>query len=179
MSLFFLRHVKTYNNVDERLSGRTETDIIPHQNVELTQDNLIFDIVYSSTSIRCRDTLKLINDLISCEKIYYTETLVERSLGKLENMPKSEAEILFPSLFINGRIGVDKDIPDGETINDVKQRVNSLVETVLSIASKHQCLVCSHNQTLKIMYAMINKITITDSYWHDKDFKQGVVIKVI
>lgn len=179
MSLFFLRHVKTYNNVDARLSGRVETDILPKQIVELPQNDLIFDIVYSSTSKRCHDTLKLIYDLISCEEIYYTDALLERSLGKLENMPKRKAKTLFPNLFVNGRIGVDSNIPDGENINDVKQRVYPLIETVLPIAIEHQCLICSHNQTLKIMYAIIKEITITDNYWYENDFKQGMVFKVI
>ena len=179
MSIYFLRHVKTYNNLNEILSGRHESNILPNQIIQLPKHNITFDIVYSSTSKRCRYTLGILPSELFISDVIYTDNLLERSLGILENLPKSHAIVTFPDLFVNGRISVNSTIPNGETLNDVILRVQSLTDLIMSIDKTKQCLICSHNQTLKIMYALIKRINITDEYWKRMDFTPGNIVKIL
>ena len=82
-------------------------------------------------------------------------------------------------MFVNGRISVNSTIPNGETLNDVILRVQSLTDLIMSIDKTKQCLICSHNQTLKIMYALIKRINITDEYWKRMDFAPGNIVKIL
>lgn len=179
MNVYFLRHAKTYNNTNNVLSGRCETDIIPNQKIVFEKFPISFDIIYSSTAKRCIDTLRLLPNGCFPNDIIYTDVLLERSIGILENKTRDEAQKDFPEFFINGKIDVDCIIPNGETINDVVSRISSLTNMILTTDDKSNCLICSHNQTLKIMYALIKNIAITNEYWHNKNFPQGVVIKIL
>lgn len=178
MPIYFLRHVKTYNNLNEILSGRTETNILPNQSIVFSSAPEVFDIVYSSTATRCKDTLLLIPSAMLPTKIVYTDALLERSLGILENLPRYNAIRDFPDLFANGKIDVDSVISGAESINDIKTRVNSLTHKILDISLKKQCLICSHNQTLKVMYSIIKDIKISNMYWNNTNFNPGIITKI-
>jgi broad specificity phosphatase PhoE len=178
MSIYFLRHVKTYNNFNNILSGRTETNILPNQHVHFQEDPIHFDYIFSSTAKRCIDTLTLVPQKFLVDNVKYTDNLLERSIGVLEGLTRVEAEQHFSNFFVNGKIGVNCIIPNGESIDDVVLRVKPLIETILSIEKESNCLICSHNQTLKIMYALIKNVPITDEYWHSTNFRQGVIIKI-
>lgn len=178
MSVYFLRHVKTYNNTYNILSGRNETNVLPNQFVQFQGEPIHFDYIFSSTAKRCKDTLNLIPNKFLANRIKYTDNLLERSIGVLEGLTRAEAEQHFSSFFVNGKIGVNCIIPNGESIDDVVLRVKPLIETILSIEKESNCLICSHNQTLKIMYALIKNVPITDEYWYSTNFRQGVIIKI-
>lgn len=176
MSLYFLRHVKTYNNDKGIISGQSEAEILPNQKIKFKCECKNFDIIYSSPSQRCRETLGL---FISNTRILYTETLLERSLGDLENMSKTDAIAKYPELFRNNFLDIYSHIPNGETINDVIKRVMPLIDIIYQIPQNNKCLLCSHNQLLKIIYAYILKIPITNDYWQQKNFNNGEIIKVM
>lgn len=177
MPLFFLRHIKTYNNIQEAISGRSEVLTMPNQIIQIPNDCKKFDVIYSSTAKRCQDTIKLIPTESICDLIY-TEALLERDVGILESLPKHDAIKQYPHLFINGRINVDVLIPKGESIDDVVERVKPFVKIVMENKNSQYYLFCSHNQVLKIIYALIKKISITNHYWKQIDFEQGVVTKI-
>ena len=177
MSVFLLRHIKSYNNIGKIISGRAETPTMPNQIVQISNNCKKIDVVYSSPSKRCKDTIELIPHEIIKGDIIYTTALLERDVGVLENMSKSEALEQYPYLFKNKRIDVNSLIPRGETIDDIVQRVKPLIDFIVYNASSLNYLICSHNQTLKIIYALINNITITNQYWQQFDFSQGVIIE--
>lgn len=178
MAIFFLRHIKTFNNTQKIISGRADISTIPNQVLQIPDDCNEFDIVYSSPSMRCRDTIELIPSQMINGNVKYVDSLLERDVGVLENLSKREAIKQYPHLFINQRIGVDVLIPGGESIDDIVRRVNPLVDYVIHCTRNQNYLFCSHNQTLKVIYALLKKVPITNQYWQQVDFKQGVVIKV-
>lgn len=179
MSIYFLRHAKTFNNMNHILSGQSETNIVPNQTIFFEDTSICFDVIYSSTAKRCIDTLQLLPACYFSANIIYTDVLLERSIGILENTTRDEAQKKFPELFINGKINIDCIIPNGETINDVVCRISLLTNNILATNDKHNCLICSHNQTLKIMYALIKNIPITNEYWYNKNFKPGEITKIL
>lgn len=179
MNIYFLRHVKTFNNINNILSGRFETDIIPNQTILIGDSNICFDIVYSSTAKRCIDTLQLLPNYYLNTDIIYTNDLLERSIGILENIPRDVAKKKYPEFFVNGKLKVDSIIPYGETIADVIQRTSSLTNKIMNTSGEINILICSHNQTLKIMHAMIKNISITNEYWNSKNFDHGTITKIL
>lgn len=177
MSIFLLRHVKTENNSKNIISGRIDTDILPDSNIIL-DGNVSFEYIFCSTSKRCRDTIaKLPTDMYSGE-INFTEELQERSVGILEGMAKESALKLYPHLFYKNKLSVSAEIEGGETIQDVKNRVEEVLQDIIIKGTYKNVLVCSHNQTLKVIYAMITNIKITDEYWANTNFLNGTIIKV-
>lgn len=179
MSIYFLRHAKTYNNINSILSGQSETDIISNQQILFEDNPIYFDVIYSSTARRCVDTLQLLPSCYFSTDIIYTDVLLERSIGILENSSRNEAQKNFPELFINGKIDINSTIPNGETINDVVNRISSLADTILTSNYKNNCLICAHNQTLKIMFALIKNVPITNEFWCNKNFEPGVITRIV
>lgn len=111
------------------------------------------------------------------KNISFMPCLKERNLGILEGMNRTEAVQQFPHLFENRKLKVSAKIPGGESIDDVKQRISVLTDNLLMHKDK-QIMVCSHNQTLKILLAEIKGISITDTYWQSVNFNNGEIICV-
>ena len=179
MSIYFLRHIQTLNNKNGILSGRLDSHILPDAQITLPDKCPFFDIVHSSTARRCVDTVSLIPIKYLTKQVYFTDMLLERHLGILEGLSKSYAIEIFPMMFTNNRIDVTTPIPEGESIEAVQERLQPEVTILLSLTHTDNCLVCSHNQTLKILYAMIYDIEITNSYWCSTNFENGVITKII
>lgn len=177
MGIYILRHAVSENNLLKKISGRYEVDIISGQSIEGKYKDAFFDKAYCSESKRCIDTIKLMREN-SIKEAIYTPILLERNMGLLENMGKKEAISNYPEYFVDGRIAVSAEIPDGETIYDVRQRVNELVKDIISESKDKNILICSHNQTLKVIYALIKNIEITDEYWRNVDFPNAEIVLV-
>lgn len=178
-SIYLLRHIKTYNNLKEIISGRAEALTLPDQTIQIPSDSESFDMVYSSPSMRCKNTIELIPPEMIKGKIIYTTILLERDVGVLEKMSKREALECYPYLFNNRKIDVNALIPGGETINDMIKRIKPLIDIIKQNTSLTKILICSHNQTLKAIYALINNVTITNQYWQQFDFNQGIVMRIV
>ncbi len=178
MSIYFLRHVKTTYNQNDIISGCVEAEILPNQSlIYMSPLPLRFDYVLSSPMKRCCDTLKLIprNRINTIE---FLNNLLERNVGILEGLQKMKAISQFPDLFYNRKINVNAIIPNGESINDVKHRLQDVVSRLYSINIGESALVCSHNQTLKVLYAMLKNIDINNDYWQRLNFKNGALVNI-
>lgn len=178
MSLYFLRHLKTTNNERGILSGRISCEILPGSFVRNSTDCTFFDKVYSSPSSRCKDTLSEAKKIVSFNDICYTDILLERNIGILEGMFREEAILKYPNYFQNGKLRVDITPQHGESINNIQQRLKPLLSEIINISKTGNCLICSHNQTLKILYAIIMNIEVTNEYWFNNNYKNGIIVEV-
>lgn len=171
--IYFLRHAQTNNNISHIISGQSDKiDILPNQ---VISNDIKFDgIIYCSSATRCKSTIKMVRGFQE-RNVIYADNLLERSLGEMEGMNKDEAMEKYPNYFINGRVRVDACIANGESISSVKERLIPFLETILNPETEEDILICSHNQTLKVLYAMIKGIEITDEYWRNIDFESGEI----
>lgn len=177
MAIFFLRHAKTVNNLKDIISGRIETEILPDTNLVL-DGNVSFEYIYCSTYKRCRDTIAMLPTHMYNGKINFAEELQERSVGFLEGMEREVAMELYPHLFHQNKLSVNAEIEGGETIQDVQNRIEEVVQDIIIKGTYMNVLVCSHNQTLKVIYAMIHNIEITDEYWANTNFLNGTIVRI-
>lgn len=178
MSIFFLRHVKTIYNQNNIISGCMEAEILPNQSLTYTSPlPSRFDYVLSSPSKRCSYTIDLLprDRIITIE---YLDNLLERSMGILEGLQRNKAISQFPCFFYNGKIDIHAIIPNGESINDVKQRLEGVVSRLNGTNAEENVLVCSHNQTLKILYALLKNIDLDNDYWQRFNFKNGALVNI-
>ena len=178
MSIYFLRHIKTKYNAENRISGCFDVEPLTDQSLILPQgETVYFRRVFSSPLKRCRATVDLLpagayDNLIFCDQ------LIERNLGILEGLPKEEAIQNYPHLFCNGKLAVTAEIPKGESITEVAHRISAIAEELKNSPSAANILVCSHNQTLKILYAILKGIPITNEYWKAINFRNGTLVNV-
>lgn len=177
MGLFFLRHLKTNYNQNNIISGKEDSEILPGQNIDRSSSELIrFDTVLCSPLKRCRTTISQIPDdyILS---IRYIDALSERDMGVLEGLNKAEAKSRYPFLFCGNKVDVSAEIPNGETIYEVQKRLQIIAEYIKANPSRN-ILICSHNQTLKVLFFTINGISITNNAWNCLNFPNGIIINV-
>ena len=175
MSLFFLRHLKTANNDKGIISGKTDSTLIPNQHIyDHPFEDTTFDIVLCSPMKRCMDTISLIGKERKINTIQMVE-LVERDMGDLEGFTKAEALHRFPLLFYSGKVDVNSVIPNGESVHDVFERLEPVISYIKANEDKN-VLVCSHNQTMKVLYCALCGISVTNAFWQVFNFPNGVMI---
>jgi len=176
MSLFFLRHLKTLNNCNGIISGKTDSELMPEQKIyDQPYKNIVFDVALCSPIKRCQDTIALIPKERIINTISVAE-LVERNMGDLEGVTKAEAMLRFPLLFYSGKVDVASVIPNGESIQDVLERIEPVISYIKANKDKN-VLVCSHNQTMKVLYCALCGISVTNAFWQVFNFPNGVLIR--
>lgn len=105
------------------------------------------------------------------------DELLERDMGVLEGVKRADAKTQYPYLFCGGKLDVAADIPNGESIREVQNRLEVIIDFIKKNQDKN-ILICSHNQTMKILYFSLNDISITNDAWQCLNFPNGVLINI-
>ncbi len=178
MSIYFLRHIKTTYNLENRISGSFDAEPLPDQALMFSEEYSVhFHHVISSPLKRCRATVALLPS-DSYDELHFCDQLIERNVGILEGMPRDQAISEYPQLFCNGKLDVTATIPNGESVSEVSRRISSLAEALSQVSDRINVLVCSHNQTLKILYATLKGLPISNDYWRKINFPNGTVVNI-
>ncbi len=181
MGIYILRHIRTVYNAENRLSGQSEVPVLKGESLVLPPHPIHFETIFCSPAQRCRETLRLLNDAcVGTETVvHFVTDLQERNLGSLEGMCRADAIAAYPDLFYNGKLCVKAVPPHGESIANVVHRVSTLALQIENYAiSEANILVLAHNQVLKILTAILLKSEITDEYWQNKNYKNGVMYRL-
>ena len=96
--------------------------------------------------------------------------LLERNMGDFENQSLKELCQQYPHLFEERKDKIQFNFeltpPNGEAFSDLKNRVTSCCEEMILPKQNYNVLVCSHNQTLKMMYFVLQEINCTPCQGH-------------
>jgi len=182
-NVFLLRHLETDNNVKGLISGRTESQIVSNKLVGVEKIHLLHKI-YSSTSERCRETIKLFFERFGMAvETIFDKRLLERDMGEFEGQAKKELLKSYPDYFTlyNSQIRFNSLMtpPRGESYDDFSERVKSFyAECCLKDHSETNILICSHNQTLKRLLLLINQKNSTELL-KAEDIPNGKICKVL
>lgn len=174
--VFLLRHLKTINNEKGIISGQSEATIVESS---VINDGVIhfYDYIFSSPSQRCLDTL---DHLFNYEvKPTVDFRLNERNMGLFEGKSKSEAYELFPNMFIKNKniiFNVLLTPPDGESFDSFYSRTNEFYNDIILPNVDKNILICSHNQTLKMLHCILNNIIPSMDIWSDLHFSNGTTV---
>lgn len=175
--LFLLRHLKTQNNELHIISGQSDSQIISNDFSKV--DFKRFDRIYCSPSPRCVRTLELLGmQSIMQSTIIYDKRLLERNMGMLEGVNKKEGISKYPELFRKDAFNVFEAPPQGEDYEYFKERVEDFYNESLYIDDDLNILICSHNQTLRLLRLLILKKDITFSSWEEYSFINGQIVEI-
>lgn len=178
--LFVMRHCKTQNNIEHRISGQTDTPI-----VDYTTDTSILDktivkqlglVIISSPSPRCMHTSELIAKQYNGQiTIQPDDRLLERSMGMWEGKLKSSIIARKPCRIINSYFDPNFIPPGGESINSCIQRIEAFLFDLGNQQLNCPVLICGHNQILKILKFQIYNLHDLSNYWGTELFQNGKI----
>lgn len=177
-SVYCLRHLKTYNNNLQIISGQNDSDIVDtdYPSFDLAQ----FDKIYCSPAQRCIKSLSMLDNRIALDRdIAYDNRLLERNMGCLQGMSRESGMLKYPDLFNGRNFNLFKTPPGGEEYIIFKKRVMSFIDECLCASNGLDILVCSHNQTLKLIRLIILERNITNQSWMEFSFANGEILRII
>lgn len=177
--IFFLRHQATFNNEFGLVSGQADSPIIKEKIYKENKENIKkIEIVYSSPSQRCLDTLHFIPELTVLPII--DKRLLERKMGDFENCSRQDLYQKFPAFFrnINGQIFFRFELtpPNGESFSEFEKRISSFCSEIVFPCQKRNILICSHNQAIKMMYFILKGYPPNEETWNKLKFPNGKIV---
>lgn len=177
--IYFLRHQTTFNNKFGLVSGQADSPIIKEKiHIENDENIKNIEIVYSSPSQRCIDTLHFIPELTKLPII--DKRLMERKMGDFENCFRQDLYQIFPDFFriINNQICFRYELtpPNGESFSEFENRISSFCSEIILHCEDRNILICSHNQTIKMMYFILKGFPPTEETWNRITFPNGKIV---
>ena len=165
--IWFVRHAQSQYNKKHLFTGwhnpdLTEKGVSAAKDLRNDLSSVDFDYVFSSPLKRAAETASLIVD--GRYEIKYDDRLKERSYGDWSGLNKSEIkEQVGEELFLSARRGWNTKPPNGESLEDVSNRVSSFIET---LPLSGNILVVSHGNTIRAISVLlgINKKEDISSY---------------
>ncbi len=147
-TLYFIRHAKTEMNQRGVWSGRTDCNISKEGGIIARKDfgysSKDFDYYYCSPLKRTEQTL----DAIVPNQLHIVdERLIERDFGDWEGKPYNIIDDKTTELYIQGLVQP----PNGETYQQVQERVISFVKDLFQKYNSEKILIATHATIVRIV----------------------------
>lgn len=164
LRIYFVRHGETIWNTLKIFQGRsnsplTELGIEQAKKLSVFLKDIEFNKVYSSPQERAMQTTKLILgdrniDIVSIDEFQ------EINMGKVEGIPREDFEKNYPieyHNFWNNAIDYNPSAYEGESYQEILERVQIGLNKLINENSSGNILVISHGVTLKAIFNIINE----------------------
>ncbi len=151
MNIYVTRHGQTDWNLNERIQGRTNTELNEtgrlqaEETAQLIKDKKI-DLIISSPLKRAKETAEIINKHVNVE-IIEDERLQERCFGEGEGRTKTEVRALKdtnPELTQVWNYNINTDIFGIETMHDFCNRVYTFLDETIQKYNDKNILIVTH-----------------------------------
>ena len=154
--LLLVRHGDTELNSARRFQGHSDVELSAtgYGQAERLRDRLVaegIDVIYSSDLKRALTTAELISSRHGLSPIACPE-LREINYGKMERLTFDEIKSLYPEvaeLFADRSLELQ--FPDGESVDELKQRLTEFLARLIQHAAERTILVVSHSGPLRLM----------------------------
>mgnify|MGYP005753059493 CR=1 FL=1 len=171
LTIYLTRHGETEWNTQNRLQGwknspLTEKGIRGAQLLGKRLSNIDFNVIYASPSERAYKTANYIRSGRDIPVIT-DENLKELSYGDWEGKTRDELKRKFKkeyNNFSNAPNLYDPKPHNGESLTDIKQRVESVLKRIHAENTNGNILIVTHGVTLKVILACTMNIPI-ESMW--------------
>ena len=170
--LLLVRHGNTKGNSAARFWGQTDVALSAAgiAQVEQIADHLVeekIDAIYSSQLRRATATANIIASRYQIEVTTCPE-LLEINFGKVEGLSFNEIGQRYPEL-VSAWPTRDPSFrfPEGESINDLDQRVSKFLGRLKKLSPEETVLVVAHSGVLRLLICHLLKIDI----WHWRQFR--------
>lgn len=175
MRIYFTRHGETEWNKLGIIQGQLDSALtskgidMGRRLGEMSKD-LNFDKVYSSDLGRAYDTARLI---CPDREIIKTPLLREIDVGSWSGKNikdvKVEDEVLYKKYFEDPK---NYERPDGESIHDLRDRVEKFFEKAVYPNEDENILIVTHGVTIVAIYSLMENIPIED-FWSNRVRRNG------
>lgn len=157
-SIHLIRHGQTEWNLERRVQGQTESYLTPEGQEQARQvarqlQDLSFDVVYSSSSIRAVETARHILEYHSLP-LNTLDALREIHLGSWEGRLQDEIKEDYPDQHaMYWEDPSQFQLPGAETFQQLQHRAVSTVETIAAEQPGKTILIVSHGLFIKSLLA--------------------------
>lgn len=175
MRIYFTRHGETEWNKLGIIQGQLDS-ALTSEGIEMGRrlgemsKDLNFDRVYSSDLGRAYDTARLI---CPDREIIKTPLLREIDVGSWSGKNikdvKVEDEVLYKKYFEDPK---NYKRPDGESIHDLRDRVEKFFEEAVYPNEDENILIVTHGVTIVAIYSLMENIPIED-FWSNRVRRNG------
>ena len=177
--LYFLRHCKTLFNKENIVSGQTDCPLMDYSvdySILSEESHLKSYILISSPLNRCVLTGKILQSQSKLQISSFIDSrIIERNMGILEGKKRCELLKKYPDYFFNGHFKDYMTPPMGESYDDFRFRIASFSSSMEKLLSKDNIIVCSHNQALRMLTAILNN----KQYKDIPKYPNGVVKEIL
>ena len=168
MKITAVRHGETNENAAQVIQGQSfgtlsSKGLEQIQELGLKLESETFDAVYGSDLERCVLTANAILQYHPEHKIIYDKRLRERSLKPVEGMTFAELNWTPEQTY-----GLDVKTSEGESWNDVYNRVLSFIEQLRQQPEQNVLLV-THGGPLRILESILGNLPLEESIKHFHD----------
>ncbi len=169
--LVLVRHGESQWNLENRFTGWVDVPLSPKGTEEacaagqrLKNENIRFDVAYTSDLQRAQNTLKLILEAIMQVNIpvHRDKALNERHYGDLQGLNKAETALKFGDAQVKiWRRSYDIAPPNGESLKDTAARTLPYFEkyVVADLKAGKNVIVAAHGNSLRSIVMEIEKLS--------------------
>ncbi len=166
LNIFLIRHGETDFNKEGRIQGSVDTELNPYgieQSIKagifLSKHIQYFDYCFVSPQKRAIQSAEYILKNIPKKKWFIDENLREINCGRWEGKLIKDIEKEEPEVLYKIRTEVDFPYPEGESILDVKKRIDRFINNALlplmNSTEEKNILIVSHGNLLRTFTSIL------------------------
>ncbi|ASV07018.1 alpha-ribazole phosphatase [Leptospira interrogans] len=177
MELYLIRH--TTPEIPKGICyGQTDIPLISDFNSEfqflLQKINVVFDLIYSSPSSRCRKLSEFLNNQY-LSKLEYSNLLMELNFGSWEGKPWSEIPKKEYSYWAKDFVNFK--VPNGESYQGLYERVSKFLDKILHSFSDEKIGIVTHAGVIRTALCKLLNIPLERGFYFDLNY--GSINKIL
>jgi len=154
--IILIRHGETEWNSQQRMQGHSNSDLSSVGQAQIQalgqwMKNVPFDLIYSSDSLRAKQTAESITQF-SGHELQFDQRLREKNLGVFEGLTSEEARERHPEVFrLFKTAGSKYVIDEGESTQQLKDRALEIVSEIRIKHPEERVLLVTHGGFIRVV----------------------------
>ena len=154
--IIFIRHGETEWNSQQRMQGHSNSDLSSVGQAQIQalgqwMKNVPFDHIYSSDSLRAKQTAEAITQF-SGHELQFDQRLREKNLGVFEGLTSEEARERHPEVFSLFKTAGSKYVIDeGESTQQLQDRALEIVDEIRIKHLEERVLLVTHGGFIRVV----------------------------
>jgi len=154
--IILIRHGETEWNSQKRMQGHSNSDLSEVgmgqiQALGELMKNVSFDHIYSSDSLRTRQTAEAITQY-SGHTLQFDQRIREKNLGVFEGLTSTEAKELHPEIYrLFKTAGANYVIDEGESTQQLLERALEFIEEIRRRHPQERVVMVTHGGVVRVL----------------------------
>jgi probable phosphoglycerate mutase len=154
--IILIRHGETEWNSQKRMQGHSNSDLseVGRGQIQALGElmkNVSFDYIYSSDSLRARQTAEAITQY-SGHTLQFDQRIREKNLGVFEGLTSTEAKERHPKIYrLFKTAGANYVIDEGESTQQLLERALEFIEEIRLRHPKERVVMVTHGGVVRVL----------------------------